>query len=298
MVRVAQPPGRSMTTDSETRPGLTGGVAAAALMAVGSMTLVQLGAALAKPTLESFGPLGTTWLRLAWAAVLLVLITRPRILSYSRAQWRGAILLGAAMAGMTLCYFQAVNRIPLGLATAIEFLGPLGVAAIGMRRAWHALWPVLALVGVVLLVHDGSAWTVDPVGAGFALAAGLGWAVYILLMKRVGQAFDGLQGLTMSIAVAAAVATPWGLAESGGHIPPAVLGITIGLAILVPLLPYALEMMALRRMPTRAFGILMSAEPALGTLIGFVVLGQALSPAQLAGIALVVVASLGAVAGE
>jgi inner membrane transporter RhtA len=284
-----------MTAD---RPNPTSQVAFAALMAVGSMTLVQLGAALAKPTLDSFGPLGTTWLRLAWAALLLAVITRPRILSYSWVQWRGAILLGAAMAGMTLCYFQAVIRIPLGLATAIEFLGPLGVAAFGMRRAWHAVWPLLALVGVVLLVHDGSSWTVDPVGAGFALAAGFGWAIYILLMKRVGQAFEGLQGLTMSLAVAALVATPWGLAENGGHIPLPVLGITIGLAILVPLLPYALEMMALRRMPTRAFGILMSAEPALGTLIGFVVLGQALSPAQLAGIALVVIASLGAVAGE
>ncbi|WP_225770130.1 DMT family transporter [Inquilinus sp. Marseille-Q2685] len=287
-----------MTSNSETRAGLTAGVAVAALMAVGSMTSVQLGAALATPTLESFGPMGTTWLRLAWAALLLALITRPTLFSYSRVQWRGAILLGAAMAGMTLCYFQAVIRIPLGLATAIDFLGPLGVAAFGMRRAWHAVWPVLALAGVVLLVHDGSDWTVDPVGALFALGAACGWAAYIVLMKRVGQVFEGLQGLTMSLLVAALVAAPWGLAENGGHIPLPVLGITIGLAILVPLLPYALEMMALRRMPTRAFGILMSAEPALGTLIGFVVLGQALSPAQLAGIALVVIASLGAVAGE
>jgi inner membrane transporter RhtA len=287
-----------MATDSNNASATTAGIAIASLMAVGSMTSVQLGAALSTPTLESFGPMGTTWLRLAWAALLLALITRPKMLSYSRAQWRGAILLGAAMAGMTLCYFQAVIRIPLGLATAIDFLGPLGVAAFGMRRAWHAVWPVLALVGVVLLVHDGSDWTVDPVGALFALGAACGWAAYIVLMKRVGQVFEGLQGLTMSLAVAAVVATPWGLAENGGHIPLPVLGITIGLAILVPLLPYALEMMALRRMPTRAFGILMSAEPALGTLIGFAVLGQALSPAQLAGIALVVVASLGAVAGE
>ncbi|WP_342235830.1 EamA family transporter [Inquilinus sp. OTU3971] len=287
-----------MATDSNNASATTAGIAVASLMAVGSMTSVQLGAALSTPTLESFGPMGTTWLRLAWAALLLALITRPRILSYSWPHWRGAILLGAAMAGMTLCYFQAVIRIPLGLATAIDFLGPLGVAAFGMRRAWHAVWPVLALVGVVLLVHDGSDWTVDPVGALFALGAACGWATYILLMKRVGQAFTGLQGLTMSLAVAAVVATPWGLAENGGQIPLPVLGITIGLAILVPLLPYALEMMALRRMSTRAFGILMSAEPALGTLVGFAVLGQALSPAQLAGIALVVVASLGAVAGE
>ncbi|MGK9166842.1 EamA family transporter [Inquilinus limosus] len=287
-----------MATDSETSPGTTAGIAVAALMAVGSMTSVQLGAALATPTLESFGPMGTTWLRLAWAAVLLALLTRPKILSYSRGQWLATGLLGAAMAGMTLCYFQAVLRIPLGLATAIDFLGPLGVAAFGMRRVWHAVWPVLALVGVVLLVHDGTDWTVDLVGAGFALGAACGWAAYIVLMKRVGQSFQGLQGLTMSLVVAALVATPWGLAENGGHIPLPVLGITIGLAILVPLLPYALEMMALRRMPTRPFGILMSAEPAIGTLIGFAVLGQALSPAQLAGIALVVIASLGAVAGE
>lgn len=287
-----------MATDSSSTSATTAGLAAASLMAVGSMTSVQLGAALSTPTLESFGPMGTTWLRLAWAALLLALITRPRMLSYSRAQWRGAILLGAAMAGMTLCYFQAVIRIPLGLATAIDFLGPLGVAAFGMRRAWHAVWPVLALAGVVLLVHDGSDWTVDPVGTLFALGAACGWAAYIVLMKRVGRVFEGLQGLTMSLVVAALVATPWGLAENGGHIPLPVLGITIGLAILVPLLPYALEMMALRRMPTRAFGILMSAEPALGTLIGFAVLGQTLSPAQLAGIALVVVASLGAVAGD
>lgn len=287
-----------MTTDSSSTSASTAGIAVAAMMAVGSMTSVQLGAALAKPTLDSFGPMGTTWLRLAWAALLLALITRPKLFSYSRAQWRGAILLGAAMAGMTLCYFQAVIRIPLGLATAIDFLGPLGVAALGLRRARHALWPILALAGVVLLVHDGSDWTVDPVGALFALGAACGWAAYIVLMKRVGRVFEGLQGLTMSLLVAALVATPWGLAENGGHIPLPVLGITIGLAILVPLLPYALEMLALRRMPTRAFGILMSAEPALGTLIGFVVLGQALSPAQLAGIALVVIASLGAVAGE
>ena len=289
-----------MATDSEATPapGSTRQVAVAAVMALGSMSCIQLGAALAKPTLESFGPLGTTWLRLAWAALLLVLLTRPKLRSFTRSQWLSAVTLGATMAAMTLCYFQAVNRIPLGLATAIEFLGPLGVAAVGMRRAWHAVWPVLALVGVVLLVRDRSGWTVDLVGAGFALGAAAGWAAYIVLMKRVGQAFTGLQGLTMSLAVAAIVAAPWGLAENGGHIPLPVLGITIGLAILVPLLPYALEMMALRRMPTRPFGILMSAEPAIGTLVGFVVLGQALSPAQLAGIALVVIASLGAVAGE
>lgn len=289
-----------MTTESDAsaNPGRGRQVSTAAAMAAGSMICIQLGAALAKPTLESFGALGTTWLRLAWAALLLLLITRPKIRSFSRGQWLSAATLGAAMAGMTLCYFQAVLRIPLGLATAIEFLGPLGVAAFGMRRAWHALWPALALIGVVLLVRDRSGWTVDLVGAGFALGAAVGWAAYIVLMKRVGQAFHGLDGLTMSLLVAALVATPWGLMENGGHIPPSVIAVTIGLAILVPLLPYALEMMALRRMPTRSFGILMSAEPAIGTLVGFVVLGQALSPAQLIGIALVVIASLGAVAGE
>ncbi|MGO1080996.1 EamA family transporter [Inquilinus sp. CA228] len=278
-------------------PAATLRIATGSMMAVGSMLSVQFGYALAAPTMAVFGPLGTNWLRLAWAAALLALIVRPRLLSYDRRQWTAAVLLGLASGVMTLCYFQAVARIPLGLATAINFLGPLGVAAFGLRRARQAVWPVLALVGVVLLVHDGTDWAVDPVGAGFALAAACGWAAYIVLTKRVGEAFPGMEGLSMSLIVAALVATPWGLAESGGAIPPPVLAVTAGLAVLM-LLPYVLEMMALRRMPVRPFGILMSAEPAIGTLIGFAVLSQSLSLAQLAGIALVTIASLGAVAGK
>ncbi|WP_133649260.1 EamA family transporter [Paraburkholderia flava] len=282
----------------EPHPRRAAGVAA--LLALMSMSSVQFGAALSAPTMAAFGSLSTTWLRLCWAAVVLALIVRPKLRGYAAAHWLSAGVLGVAMAGMTLCFFAAIERIPLGLAVAIDFLGPLTVATVGVRR-WRALvWPALAIAGVVLLARDGHGWiggsSAGAMGVLLAGGAALGWGSYIVLMKKTGAAFAGLDGLSISLIAAALVATPFGLIDSGAHVPLAQLGATAGLAVLVPLLPYALEMIALRRIPAAAFGILMSLEPAIGALAGFVVLRQSLSLLQIAGSAFVVCASIGVIA--
>jgi inner membrane transporter RhtA len=271
--------------------GRAGG--AAALLAVLSMSSVQFGAALSAPAMQAYGSFSTTWLRLCWAAVVLALIVRPRLHTYSRSRWLAAGALGMAMAGMTLCFFAAIQRIPLGLAVAIDFLGPLAVATFGVRRLRALVWPVLAVAGVLMLAHDRAGWVGDPVGLLLALGAALGWGSYIVLMKKIGAVFAGLEGLSVSLLAAAAVATPFGLVEGGAHVTLAQIGATAGLALLVPLLPYALEMIALRHMRASSFGILMSVEPAIGALAGFVVLRQPMTALQLVGTLLVVSASLG-----
>ncbi|TXH32462.1 MAG: EamA family transporter [Rhodospirillaceae bacterium] len=266
------------------------------LLCAASMICVQSGAALSTEVMNVLGAPGTTWLRLCFAAFFLVLISRPKFHLYSKAQWKAAIMLGVAMAAMSLCYFEALMRIPLGLATSIDFLGPLAVAVAGMNRARHLIWPLLAAIGVLMLVHNGAGWTVDLVGAGFALGAAVGWASYIILSKRVGSVFSGLQGLAMSFMVAAIASLPFGIGGVVAGATPFYLLAVAALAVLVPLLPYALEMTALRRMSTRAFGVLMSAEPAIGALCGLALLGQQLSWLQYAGILCVTAASIGAVA--
>ena len=268
--------------------------AVGAALCVLSMGSIQFGAALSAPVMSELGVLPTSWLRLSWAAIALLIWTRPPLHRYGREQWVAAGLLGAASAAMTLLFFAAVQRIPLGLAAAIEFLGPLGVAAAGARSVRALAWPVLALVGVALLTGTGDVGSApDLLGLGMAAAAGVCWAVYIVMTKKVGRAFDGLQGLAMSISVAALLALPFGLVALPGPLSPSMFGITLGLALLVPLLPYAFEMIALRRLPTSTFGILMSLEPAMAVLAGRVVLGQVMSAAQLLGTALVVLASVG-----
>ncbi|MFM0335994.1 EamA family transporter [Paraburkholderia fungorum] len=267
----------------------------AALLCVLSMSSVQFGAALSAPTMAAYGSLSTTWLRLCWAALVLAILVRPRLLTYSRSRWLAAGVLGAAMAGMTLCFFAALQRIPLGLAVAIDFLGPLAVATFAVRRARALLWPALAIAGVVLLSRDRAGWIGEPLGVLLAGAAALGWGTYIVLMKKIGTVFDGLEGLSVSLIAAAVVATPFGLADSGIHIAAGQIAATAGLALLVPLLPYALEMVALRHMPAASFGILMSVEPAIGALAGFIVLHQPMGVMQAVGTLLVVAASVGAV---
>ena len=281
-----------ITTAPDTRAAaaLTGG-----LMCLLSMSSVQFGSALSAPSIIAYGPFGTTWLRLAWAAVLLALIVRPPVLRYTRAQWQMAGMLGACMAGMTLCFFTAIERIPLGLAVAIDFLGPLAVATFAFGLGWRLIWPLIAGAGVLLLAHDGNGWIGDTTGILFAFGAATGWGLYIILMKKAGTAFEGLQGLSMSLIVAAIVATPFGLLDLPRMTAEGVITIA-GLALLVPLIPYALEMIALRRMSTSSFGILMSLEPALGALAGFLVLSQPMTVLQITGTVLVVAASAGATA--
>jgi len=268
----------------------------AVLMTLGSMVSVQVGAAFAHPTMDLYGPLATTWGRLAWAAVILGLIVRPDIRRYGRGELLLALALGAAIAVMTLAYFVAITRVPLGLVAAIEFLGPLGVAAWGFGRNWRLIWLVLALAGVFLLVRNEEGWTIDLVGLAFTLVAGIGWAGYIVLSKRIGKSFRGLDGLAISLIAAALITMPFGLYETGFTLPTDLAIQTMGLAVLTPLLPYALEMMALRRLLPATFGVLMSIEPGIGALAGYLILFEQLSLQQVLGIVCVISAGAGAVA--
>jgi len=271
----------------------SGGIAAGVVMCLLSMSSVQFGAALSSSAIATYGPAGATWLRLAFAAIILAVIVRPKVTRYSREQWIGALVLGTMTAMMTLSFFSAIKHIPLGLAVAIDFLGPLSVATLGFGLSRQLLWPLAAGIGVLLLAYDGEEWVGNLPGVLFACGAGAGWACYILLTKKVGNAFKGLEGLAMSLIVAAIVATPFGFASAVPHLTGYGLIEMAGLALLVPLLPYALEMVALRRMPTSSFGILMSLEPAVAALVGLVLLAEVLSPTQWLAIALVIAASAG-----
>lgn len=271
--------------------GVRGRVYLAIVFCLLSMSSVQFGAALSKPVMQELGSFGTTWLRLCFAALALTLFVRPPFLSYGKRQWFGAAALGTAMAMMTLCFFAAIERIPLGLAVAIDFLGPLTVATIFGGGRWRLLCPAIAAAGVLCLSWDGSAWVGDMPGVLFALGAAAGWGSYIVLMKQAGQQFTGLEGLSVSLLFAALVATPFGLHQAALGLSPELAVMTGLLALLVPLLPYALEFVALRWMKASAFGILMSLEPAIGAGAGFIVLGQALTPSQMLGVALVIAAS-------
>lgn len=285
--------------DEDSNAGLTGAAVTVAqsrrvppeLMAIGSMLSVQLGAALAVPVMSAIGPVATTALRLFWAGILLAVIVRPRFSSMTRQQWFASVGLGIVIAALTLCYFVAISRIPMGPATAIEFLGPLGVALAGARRWLHLTVAIVATVGVLLLTREESHWSVDAWGLCFAAGAAVGWAAYILLMKKVGASFPGLHGLSVALIVAAIAAMPVTLVAGGSMFKLAPVLWTIGLALLTPLLPYALELTALRRMNTHTFGIFMSMEPAISAVLGYAILAQHLTVRQIAGIGCVVVAS-------
>ncbi len=267
---------------------------ATGLWPLGAILSVTVSTALSRPVMDEIGVVGTAWLRLAWAALFLAILARPKLRLYGRAQWRAAIGLGLITAGMTLAYFAAVDRVPMGLATAIDYLGPLAVAIGGLRRGRDLLWAALALVGVLFVLRNETGWAADPVGAGCAALSAVGWAGYIILTKKVGALFSGMEGLSIAMIVAAMALAPLGLSEAAALTPKAILE-TAGLAILAPLTTFSLEMISLRRMAMRTFGILMSVEPAFSALAGYLVLGQVLAPLQLLGILSVTVASVGAV---
>ena len=264
-----------------------------ALMAVGSMTLVQLGLALSIPLSGQIGPLGTVWLRLAWAAVILLAVVRPRPWRFRRPILLATVALGVVTAGVTMLFMAAIARMPLGVASALEFLGPLGVAVARGRGRRRLLWPGLAAAGVLVLTHPWQGGG-DLLGVAFALGAAVCWAGYILLTQAVGDEVAGLGGLAVSIPVAALVTTAFAGSDIGAVLTPHLLLAGFGLALLLPVVPFGLEMYALRRLTTAAFGTLMCLEPALALLAGLALLGQVPSPWALAGVALVVAAGLGA----
>jgi inner membrane transporter RhtA len=263
------------------------------LMAVGSMTCVQIGLALSVPLFGRLGPLGTVWLRLAWAALILLVAVRPRPWRFRRPILLAAIALGVVTSGVTMLFMAAVARMPLGTASALEFLGPLGVAVARGHGRRRLLWPGLAAVGVLVLTHPWQGGG-SPLGIAFALGAAACWAAYILLTQAVGDEVAGLEGLAVSIPVAALVSTPFAATEITKALTPHLLLVGFGLALLLPVIPFALEMSALRRLTTAAFGTLMCLEPALALLAGLALLGQVPQVWALAGVALVVAAGLGA----
>jgi inner membrane transporter RhtA len=266
-------------------------------LVIGAVGSVQFGAALAKSLFDEIGAGGTVFLRVASAAILLALIWRPRVTGHDRRDLWLACLFGLSLAGMNGAFYAALDRIPLGIAVTFEFVGPLGVAVFGSRRPLDLLWVVLAAAGILLLSDFGNA-SLDGLGVALALLAGACWAAYILLNARVGQAFPGGGGLSLAMIVAAVPLAPIGIADGGAElVVPWVLALGVAVGILSSAIPYTLELEALRRLPAGVFGVLLSLEPAMAALAGFVVLGEDLAARELVAILLVVCASAGAARG-
>ena len=258
-----------------------------------SIFSVQLGAALAKSLFPAIGSGGTVFLRVGLAALVLLLVWRPQLRTYTRGQYALVTLFGLTIAVMNAAFYAAIARIPLGIAVTLEFVGPLGVAMAASRRRSDLLWAALAAGGVLLLAPIGNL-TIDPLGVGLALAAGGFWAAYILLNVRVGRTFAGGTGLALSMTVAALLLIPLGVASGRGMLlDPRVLLVGCGVAVLSTLIPFSLEMEALRRLPARVFGVLMSLEPAIAALIGWVVLKETIGFRGLIALTLIMVASGG-----
>jgi inner membrane transporter RhtA len=257
-----------------------------------SIVSIQLGAAVAVHLFESLGPIGTAFLRLAFSAVLLLVAARHRIGPDVRRHVGMLLLFGCVIGAMNMCFYGAIARIPLGIAVAIEFVGPLGLAALTSRRLVDFVWIGLAVLGLALLTPSIGT-DLDPVGVGLALAAGAGWASFVLISPRVAGAV-GSAGLAVAMLVAALFTVPFEIAAGGlGHLDPALLAGALAVGVLSTALPLSLEFEALTRMSARAYGIIVTLEPVLAGLVGAVVLGQALPPTGLLAIASVTVAAIG-----
>nr|WP_245646240.1 EamA family transporter [Nocardiopsis trehalosi] len=254
---------------------------------------VQLGAGIAKDLFHVLPPAAVVWLRLLTSAVVFLVLARPAVRGRTRADWLVAIAFGVCLATMNYAIYQSFARIPLGIAVTIEFLGPLAVAVAGSRRRVDLVWVVLAGAGVALLGRgDGG---ISLAGVAFALLAAAAWAGYILLSAATGRRFAGTSGLAVASVVGTVMIAPMGIAEGGAALlDPHLLLIGVAVGLLSSVVPYTLEMQALRRMPPRVFGILMSLEPAAAALIGLAVLGEVLTPWQWLAIGCVVAASVGA----
>ncbi|QKJ20904.1 EamA family transporter [Microbacterium hominis] len=267
---------------------------AVALVVVG-LACQEVGASLAVLLFPQVGPLGMVLLRLVFSALILLAIARPSLRGHSASAWRGVLWFGGVLALMNGLFYLALERLPLGVTVTIEVLGPLVLSIVASRRASAWLWALLALAGVVAL--GGGGWDrLDPLGVLFALGAAASWAFYILASARVGRDFAKFDGLALAMTAGALVALPFGIVDAG----PALLrwelvALGAAVAVLSSTIPYALELMALRRLPAAAFAILMSLAPATAAVAGFVLLGQHLSWLEIVGIGLVIAASIGAV---
>jgi inner membrane transporter RhtA len=268
------------------------------LLVLGSIASVQFGAAFAKTLFDELGAGGTVFVRTLVAAIVLVLIFRPRLAGQSRGDLGLALVFGLVLAAMNFCFYASIERIPLGIAVTFEFVGPLGVAVFGSRRPLDLLWVALAATGILLLSDIGSGGGLDSLGVALALFAGVLWACYILLSARMGRTFPGGAGLAIALVVATVPLAPVGIAQGGSQLlVPEVLAAGVAVGLLGSAIPYALELEALRTMPVGVFGVLMSLEPAVAALAGFLVLDEGLVTREVVAIGLVVAASAGAARG-
>lgn len=275
-------------------PGRLGSLGPVGLVLAGGVS-VQFGGALAVTLMPRAGAAGVVTLRLLAAAVVLLLVCRPRLRGHSRTDWGTVAVFGIAMGAMNGLFYEAVARIPLGPAVTLEVLGPLALSVLASRRAINVLWAGLALAGVFLLGGGGFS-DLDPTGVAFALGAGAMWAAYIVFSARTGRRFPQADGLALAMAVAALLFLPIGIAEAGARLlDPTTIALGSAVALLSSVLPYTLELLALRRLPASTFAILMSLEPAIAATAGFLILDQSLSAAEAAAISLVIAASIGAV---
>lgn len=256
---------------------------------------VQGGAALAKGLFPALGAAGTAGVRITLSALVLLGLFRPPLARLSRAQWKAVIPYGVLLGVMNCTFYLALERIPLGLAVTLEFLGPLTVAVLGSRRPQDFVWVLLAALGIVLLAPwSARASALDRLGVLLALVAGACWAGYILLGGRVSRLFTDGEGVATGMLFAALVIVPFALAEGVlGRLTLPRLGAGLGVALLSSAVPYTLEMVALRALPSRTFGILMSLEPAVAAIAGLLILGEQLSPMQWLAVVAVSTASAG-----
>ncbi|MFF3552588.1 EamA family transporter [Streptomyces tsukubensis] len=294
-------PGADPSAAGRSGRGTRGQLGPVGLVVAGALS-VQFGAAVAVLLMDEVGPTGVVTLRLVLAALVMFAVCRPRLRGHSRADWGTVIAFGLAMGGMNILFYQAVDRIPLGPAVTLEVLGPLALSVIVSRRLVNLVWAALALAGVFLLsgmfpgLGGGGVDGLDPVGAAYALGAGAMWAAYIVFSARTGRRFPQADGLALAFGVAAVLSLPFGIAGAGTLLAdPVVIGLGLAVALMSSVLPYTLELLALRRLPASTFAVMMSLEPAVACLAGFLVLRQALSVTDALAIALVIAASVGAV---
>jgi inner membrane transporter RhtA len=283
------------TTAIPTQPGLLARAPSPALV-IGAIASVQFGSAIATTLFARIGPGGAVWLRLVFGTVILLALWRPhlRLRAYTRRQLLLACLFGLVLGCMNLSFYSALHRIPLGIAVTLEFIGPLTVAVAGSRRKVDLMWVALAAAGIIALTQ-GDTHNLNALGVGLALLAGALWGTYIIVNARVGQAFTGGTGLALAMCVASIAILPFGIAQGGSQLlEPRSLAIGAAIGLLSSAIPYSFEVEALRRIRPSVFGVLMSIEPAMAALAGFIVIGQGLSARTLLGMGLVVVASVGA----
>ncbi|MCM3613996.1 EamA family transporter [Microbacterium enclense] len=272
-----------------------GGQGSAAALVLVGLACQEVGASFAVMLFPETGPLGIVMLRLVFSALLLLLIARPRLRGHTAVAWRSVIGFGVVLASMNGLFYLALARLPLGVTVTIEVLGPLTLSILTATGLARWLWAGLALAGVVALGAGG--WDrLDLLGVVFALGAAVSWALYILASARVGREFPRLDGLALAMAVGAVIVLPFGVWQAGSALLRVdILALGAAVALLSSTIPYALELVALRRLPASAFAILMSLGPATASVAGFLLLGQHLSWLEIAGIALVIAASIGAV---